>query len=72
MMGAWFLASAYGSYLASELAIFFSRVGGSDDGRLDLNGFNALFSELLIYGVVVGAAVLVVSPLVKRLMGGVR
>ena len=72
MMGAWFLASAYGSYLASEFAIFFSSVGGSDDGRLDLNGFNALFSELLIYGVVVGAAVLVVSPLVKRLMGGVR
>ena len=72
MMGAWFLASAYGSYLASEFAIFFSSVGGSDDGRLDLNGFNALFSELLIYGVAVGAAVLVVSPVVKRLMGGVR
>ena len=71
MMGAWFLASAYGSYLASELAIFFSSIGG-EDGRLDKSGFNALFTELLMYGVGVGIAVLLVSPLVRRLMKDVR
>jgi len=71
MMGAWFLASAYGSYLASELAIFFSSIGG-EDGRLDNSGFNALFTELLMYGVGVGIAVLLVSPLVRRLMKDVR
>ncbi|MEC8158922.1 MAG: peptide MFS transporter [Pseudomonadota bacterium] len=71
MMGAWFLASAYGSYLASELAIFFSSIGG-EDGRLNNIGFNALFTELLIYGVGMGIAVLLVSPLVRRLMKDVR
>jgi POT family proton-dependent oligopeptide transporter len=71
MMGAWFLASAYGSYLASELAIFFSSISG-EDGRLDNSGFNALFTELLMYGVGVGIAVLLVSPLVRRLMKDVR
>jgi POT family proton-dependent oligopeptide transporter len=71
MMGAWFLASAYGSYLASELAIFFSSISG-EDGRLDNSGFNALFTELLMYGVGVGIAVMLVSPLVRRLMKDVR
>lgn len=72
MMGAWFLASAYGSYLASELAIFFSSVEGSADGRLGPEGFSLLFSELLVYGVVLGAVVLMVSPLIRKLMGDVR
>jgi POT family proton-dependent oligopeptide transporter len=71
MMGAWFLASAYGSYLASELAIFFSSIDG-EDGRLSTAGFNALFTELLYYGVGVGAVVLAVSPRVRRLMKDVR
>ena len=72
MMGAWFLASAYGSYLASELAIFFSSVEGSADGRLGAEGFSLLFTELLVYGVALGVAVLLVSPLIRRLMGNVR
>ena len=71
MMGAWFLASAYGSYLASELAIFFSSIDG-EDGRLGTAGFNALFTELLYYGVGVGVVVLAVSPRVRRLMKDVR
>ena len=71
MMGAWFLASAYGSYLASELAIFFSSIDG-EDGRLGTAGFSALFTELLYYGVGVGVVVLAVSPRVRRLMKDVR
>ena len=71
MMGAWFLASAYGSYLASELAIFFSSIDG-EGGRLGTAGFNALFTELLYYGVGVGVVVLAVSPRVRRLMKDVR
>lgn len=72
MMGAWFLASAYGSYLASELAIFFSSIDGEGDGRLGLDGFTALFTELLLYGVGVGIVVLVVSPLIRRMMRDVH
>ena len=72
MMGAWFLASAYGSYLASELAIFFSSIDGTGDGRLGLDGFTALFTELLLYGVGVGVVVLAVSPFVRRLMRDVH
>lgn len=72
MMGAWFLASAYGSYLASELAIFFSSIDGEGDGRLGLDGFTALFTELLLYGVGVGIVVLVVSPLIQRMMRDVH
>jgi POT family proton-dependent oligopeptide transporter len=72
MMGAWFLASAFGTYLASELAIFFSSVEDSADGRIGLEGFSLLFSELLIYGVVLGAVVLLISPLIRRLMADVR
>ena len=72
MMGAWFLASAYGSYLASELAIFFSSIDGEGDGRMGLDGFTALFTELLLYGVGVGIVVLVVSPLIQRMMRDVH
>jgi POT family proton-dependent oligopeptide transporter len=72
MMGAWFLASAYGSYLASELAIFFSSIDGPGDGRLGLNGFTALFTELLLYGVGVGIVVVAISPLVRRMMRDVH
>lgn len=63
---------SYGSYLASELAIFFSSVEGSADGRLGAEGFSLLFTELLVYGVALGVAVLLVSPLIRRLMGNVR
>ena len=72
MMGAWFLASAYGSYLASELAIFFSSIDGTGDGRLGLDGFTALFTELLLYGVGVGVVVLAVSPFIRRMMRDVH
>ena len=37
--------------------------------KTDNSGFNALFTELLMYGVGVGIAVLLVSPLVRRLEG---
>ena len=59
-------------YLASELAIFFSSIDGSGDGRLGLDGFTALFTELLLYGVGVGVVVLAVSPFVRRLMRDVH
>jgi POT family proton-dependent oligopeptide transporter len=72
MMGAWFLASAYGSYVASELAIFFSSIDGPGDGRLGLEGFTALFTELLLYGVGLGLVVVAISPFVRRMMRDVH
>jgi POT family proton-dependent oligopeptide transporter len=72
MMGMWFLASAYGQYFAGLL--------GADIAKESLNTSN--FNKLIIYAnsykdlgvtaLICGLALIIISPLVKKLMQGVR
>ena len=60
MMGAWFLASAYSSYIAALLGTMIT----------EADGFVVLFDQLLWAGVAAGVVMLIATPLLKRLMHG--
>ena len=62
MMGAWFLASAYSSYVAALLGTMVN----------EAQGFAHLFDQLLWAGVIAGVAMLIATPLLKRLMHGIH
>ena len=62
MMGAWFLASAYSSYVAALLGTMVT----------EAQGFAHLFDQLLWAGVIAGVAMLIATPLLKRLMHGIH
>ena len=74
MMGTWFLASAYSSYVAAQIATIAARP--ANEGSLNLtdalSGYTELFSQLLTIGLAGGAVLLVLSPVLKRMMHGVR
>jgi len=74
MMGAWFLASAYSSYVAAQIAAVATRsqTVGATDTAATAAGFTDLFSQLLYIGLAGALVLLVLSPLLKRMMHGVR
>lgn len=65
MMGGWFLATSIGNFLSGYLARTFG--SGTADG--DLAGF---FGEQALFVFGATAVLLLLVPMVKRLMGGVR
>ena len=74
MMGTWFLASAYSSFVAAQIATIAARP--TNEANLDLtdalSGYTELFSQLLTIGVAGGSVLLVLSPVLKRMTHGVR
>jgi POT family proton-dependent oligopeptide transporter len=72
MMGMWFLASAYGQYVAGILGA--GMASEKEDPTLleRLNAYTDGYQQLAIYALVVGVLVIVLSPLIKKLMGGVK
>jgi POT family proton-dependent oligopeptide transporter len=63
-MGMWFLSLALGGNLAGQLT------GQYDASHLE--SLPALFLRIFWYGVIAGAVMLLLTPVVKRLMAGVR
>lgn len=71
MMGAWFLASAYGQYFAGLLGAEMSV--SKEATNLDkLVSFTAGYHNLAIYGLVLGVALIAISPVVRKFMGSVK
>ncbi len=71
MMGVWFLSSAAASYLAGLIAgtAAVERAPGADvDALASLHTYVAAFEPIGYAGVAIGVAVMLVTPLVKRLM----
>lgn len=72
MMGMWFLASAYGQYVAGILG---SDMAGEND-KVPLGekliSYTDGYYQLAIYGVIAGVVLIIISPLVKKLMQGVK
>ena len=68
------LASAYSSYVAAQIATIAARPANEASLSLTdaLSGYTELFSQLLTIGVAGGAVLLVLSPVLKRMMHGVR
>ena len=64
MMGVWFLASSLGKLMAGLIA-------GSFDAN-DLAAMPGRYMDIVLYGVVAGIVLLLISRPVTRLMGGVK
>jgi len=68
IMGLWFLASAYGQYLAGLLGAGMAAVDEKAPAIEQLRGYTDGYKTLTIYALVLGVALIAISPLVKKLM----
>ncbi|MDP1803088.1 MAG: peptide MFS transporter [Bacteroidota bacterium] len=72
MMGMWFLASAYGQYFAGLLG---ANIAGASENSTNLEKLNIYadgYKQLGLYALIAGVLLILISPLVKKLMGGVK
>lgn len=72
MMGMWFLASAYGQYVAGLLGAGLSKASENAPPMEKLTTFTDGYKQLAIYALIAGIVLLVISPLVKKLMHDVK
>ncbi len=75
MMGTWFLASAYSSFVAAQIAAFATApatAGVAASGAASVAGYVTLFDQLFWIGLIGGGVLLVLTPILKRLMHGIH
>ena len=72
MMGMWFLASAYGQYVAGLLGANMAEAGADDPLPQKLITYTEGYKQLAIYAFIAGVVLIVISPLVRKLMQDVR
>ncbi len=72
MMGLWFLASAYGQYVAGLLGAGMSSPDERASALDKLMAFTGGYQQLAIYSVVAGGILILLSPWIKKLMRGVN
>lgn len=75
MMGSWFLATAYSEFVAAQLAKLAAIEtidGNVADVSAALASYTGLFGDLLLVGLAVGALLLLISPLLKKMMHGIH
>ena len=74
-MGSWFLATAYSEFVAIQLAKL-AAIDNTSDGGIDvataLTSYTELFTYLLWVGLAGAVVLLIFSPLLKRMMHGIR
>lgn len=72
IMGMWFLASAYGQYFAGLLGANIAEASENASNLEKLNVYADGYQQLAIYALIAGIVLIVISPLVKKLMQGVK
>lgn len=72
MMGMWFLASAYGQYAAGILGAAMSEVGENATQTEKLMAYTDGYKNLAIYALIAGVALIIISPLIRKLMHDVH
>ncbi len=72
MMGMWFLASAYGQYVAGLLGAGMSSADPNATPLMKLTAYTTGYRQLAVYALICGLVMMALSPLVKRLMRGVN
>ena len=72
MMGMWFLASAYGQYVAGQIGAGLAKVKTGATNYDALITYTDGYKQLGLYAVIAGVVLILISPLVKKLMQGVR
>ena len=68
IMGLWFLASAYGQYLAGLLGAGMAKVEETAPALAKLQGYTDGYSRLAIYAVICGVAMFALTPQMKKWM----
>ena len=68
MMGMWFLASAYGQYIAGILGANIAKASEKASNVEKLNVYASGYEQLAIYAAVCGLVLLLLSPVIKKLM----
>jgi POT family proton-dependent oligopeptide transporter len=72
MMGLWFLASAYGQYVAGLLGSYMSSPDETATAATKLELFTEGYKQLGIYAIISGVVLILFSQLVKKLMHEVK
>ena len=72
MMGMWFLASAYGQYFAGLLGANIAKASANATNFEKLTVYADGYKQLAIYALVAGIILILISPLIKKLMGAVK
>lgn len=66
MMGMWFLASAYGQYVAGLLGAGMARTDEKASVAQKLIDYTEGYKQLAIYALICGAILIILSPLFKN------
>ncbi len=72
MMGMWFLASAYGQYVAGILGAGMASADENASAVTKLESYTSGYWQLAIYALIAGVLLIAISPLVRKLMGDVK
>lgn len=72
MMGLWFLASAYGQYVAGIIGAEMSQAKGGNSNLENLLSYTEGYKQLGLYAIIAGVILILISPMVKKLMQEVR
>lgn len=72
MMGMWFLASAYGQYVAGILGAGMATANEHATATEKLITYTDGYKQLAIYALISGVALILIAPLVKKLMQEVK
>lgn len=72
MMGMWFLASAYGQYVAGILGAGMTEADPNATPTAKLMAFTDGYFQLAVYALIAGVVLIGISPLVRKLMGDVK
>ncbi len=72
MMGMWFLASAYGQYVAGIFGASIANEDPSATALQKLTSYTDGYKQFAVYALVAGVALIIVAPLVRKLMGEVK
>ncbi len=72
IMGMWFLASAYGQYFAGLLGANIASASENSTNLEKLHIYADGYKQLGIYALIAGIVLIAISPIMKKLMGGVK
>ncbi|WP_294226015.1 peptide MFS transporter [Chryseobacterium sp. sg2396] len=72
MMGMWFLASAYGQYVAGIIGAGLATAKEGSTNYDALITYTDGYKQLGLYAVIAGVVLIIISPLVKKLMQDVK
>lgn len=72
MMGLWFLASAYGQYLAGILGAGMSTPNENASLMDKMLAYTDGYQQLAIYSLIAGIIIIAISPLIRKLMQDVK